>query len=108
MKVSELITVWEKTAAGELTDESFNVRLPVEDAARIAALAEMFPRRSREEIITDLLAAALGEIEAGLPYIRGSTIVETDEQGDPVYEDIGPTPRYLELWHKHLQKYRPQ
>jgi hypothetical protein len=102
MKVSELISVWDKTAAGELTEERFNVRLRIEDAARIAALAEMFPRRSIEELITDVLAAGLSEIEASLPYVRGATVVATDEQGDPVYEDIGPTPRYLELWQKHF------
>lgn len=108
MKVNELISVWEKTAAGELTEECFSVRLPVEDAARIAALAEMFPRRTSEELITDLLTAALGEIEASLPYIRGNTVVATDEQGDPVYEDIGPTPRYLELWQKHFAALQKQ
>jgi hypothetical protein len=87
MKVNELISVWEKTAAGELTEECFSVRLPVEDAARIAALAE---------------------IEASLPYIRGNTVVATDEQGDPLYEDIGPTPRYLELWQKHFAALQKQ
>lgn len=108
MKVSELVSVWEKTAAGELTEECFSVRLPIEDAARIAALAEMFPRRSSEELITDLLAAALAEIEASLPYVRGNKIVATDEQGDPIYEDIGPTPLYLELWQKHFAALQKQ
>ena len=27
----------------------------------------------------------------------------TDEQGDPLYEDIGPTPRFLALSRKYLQ-----
>lgn len=104
MKVNELFTVWQKTAAGPLTETSFSVRLPVEDAARVAALAEMFPRRSAEEIITDLLAAALAEVEASMPYVAGKAVVATDEQDDPIYEDVGPTPRYMELWHKHLDR----
>jgi len=105
MKVHDLVTMWEKTAQGELTRELFSIRLPVEDAARIAALAELFPRRSSEEIITDLLTTALHEIESSLPYIAGSRVVATDEQGDPIYEDIGLTPRYLALKQKYLDDY---
>jgi hypothetical protein len=29
-----------------------------------------------------------------------------DEEGDPLYEDIGPTPRYLSLTREILQKYQ--
>jgi hypothetical protein len=104
MKVRELFSVWEKTALGELTEEQFCVRLPVEDAAKIQALAEIFPRRSVEEIITDLLSAALDEFESSLPYVRGDTVVALDEEGDPLYEDVGLTPRYLELIRKYLKK----
>lgn len=106
MKVHELLAMWEQTSRGRLTPEEFTVRLPVEDAARILALAEMYPRRSVSEIITDLLAAALDELETSLPYQRGEQVVELDEEGDPLYEDIGPTPRYLTLSRKYLKRYR--
>ena len=106
MKVRELLSMWEKTAKGDLTPELFNVRLPVEDAAKIRALAEMYPRRSVEEIITDLLSAALVELESGLPYKRGDRVVALDEEGDPLYEDVGPTPRFLGLIKKHLSQYK--
>jgi hypothetical protein len=106
MNVRDLLSIWEKTASGELTVEQFVVRLPVEDAARLQALAEMYPRRSPEELITDLLSAALAEVEASLPYVRGSNVVATDEEGDPIYEDVGPTPRFLALTRKHLERYR--
>ena len=102
MKVKELLSVWEQTARGELTREQYCVRLPVEDAARLRALADMFPRRNMEELITDLLSAALDELESSLPYVRGDTVVALDEEGDPLYEDVGPTPRYLDLIRKHL------
>jgi hypothetical protein len=104
MNVKELLSVWEKTAQGELTQEQFCVRLPVEDAARLHALAEMFPRRNIEELITDLLSAALNELESSLPYVRGDTVVALDEEGDPLYEDVGPTPRYLDLIGKYMKK----
>lgn len=106
MNVRDLLSIWDRTAGGELTVEQFAVHLPVEDAARLQALAEMYPRRTLEEIITDLLSAALNEVESSLPYIRGNSVVATDEEGDPIYEDIGPTPRFLTLTRKHLERYR--
>jgi hypothetical protein len=106
MNVRDLLSVWEKTAKGKLTTEQFQVRLPVEDAAKIHALAEMYPRRSVEEIITDLLTASLSELESSLPYVRGDNVVALDEEGDPLYEDVGPTPRYLTLTQKHLSRYK--
>lgn len=106
MKVSELLCMWEKTAHGQLTEEAFTIRLPIEDAAKVQALAEMYPRRSVSEILSDLLSAALADLESSLPYVRGERIVAVDEEGDPLYEDVGPTPRYLLLTKKHLGKYR--
>jgi hypothetical protein len=51
-----------------------------------------------------LLGAALDELEASLPYVKGSKVVATDEMGDPLYEDIGLTPRFLTLSRRHLQR----
>lgn len=106
MKVAELLELWEQSASGALSDEEFSIRLPVEDAAKLKALAELYPRRSVTELITDLLSAALNEVESSLPYVRGETIVAMDEQGDPLYEDVGPTPTYLALMRKHLADYQ--
>jgi hypothetical protein len=106
MKVRELLSMWENTARGDMTPEQFSVRLPVEDAAKIRALTEMYPHRSAEDIITDLLSAALVELESSLPYQRGDRVVALDEEGDPLYEDVGPTPRFLNLIKKHLMRYR--
>lgn len=106
MKVQELLSLWESTASGELTEEVFAVKLPVADAARLQALADLYPRRSIENIITDLLSAALNEVESSLPYVRGETVVARDEMGDPLYEDVGPTPRFLSLTQKHLDEFQ--
>ena len=104
MKVQDLLALWESTAKGELTREQYSVRLTLQDAARIQALADLYPRRSIDEIITDLIAAALDDVESSLPYVRGETVVATDELGDPLYEDVGPTPKYLTLTQKHLDE----
>ncbi|HTL93198.1 MAG TPA: hypothetical protein VL176_12685, partial [Steroidobacteraceae bacterium] len=73
----------------------------VDDAAQLAALAEMFPGRSAEQLISELLTSALKEHAAAMPYVAGRRIISTDELGDPVYEDVGPTPRFMELARLH-------
>jgi predicted DNA-binding protein len=108
MKIQELLKLWEQTAHGEITEEVYSIRLPVESAAKLQALADMYPRRSAPDLITDLLSAALNDVETCLPYIRGENIVSRDEEGDPLYEDIGPTPRYLSLTQKHLDNFMRQ
>ncbi len=79
------------------TVEAYPVRLPLDDAARLHALAELFPGRSVELIITDLVHAALDEIVAAMPYEPGPKVISRDDQGDPVFEDKGLTPRFEEL-----------
>ncbi len=37
-------------------------RLPIEDAAKLSALAELFPQQGQEEIISTLLSYALDEL----------------------------------------------
>jgi len=77
------------------------VRLPLDDAARLHALAELFPGQTVEEIVTDLLSAGLDEIAAAMPYERGPKVISRDDHGDPLYEDVGLTPRFVELTRKY-------
>ena len=102
MKISTLAKDWENNAKARLTQNKYALRLQLEDAARVAALAEMYPLRSETDIISELLSAALDELETHFPYIEGSKIVAEDEMGDPLYEDIGPTPRFVELSQKFM------
>lgn len=104
MTFKSLLDRWQQREAPMLTATEYAVRLPVDDAARLQALTEMFPGCSREQIVTDLLSAALKELAASMPYVRGSKVISTDEQGDPVYEDAGYTPRFVELTRKHRRK----
>jgi hypothetical protein len=97
----ELLESWRGSAAAPRTARRFAVRLPLESAAQLAALADMFPGRAPEQLITELLGAALKEVAAAMPYVPGKRVISTDEQGDPVYEDVGPTPRFIELTRAH-------
>lgn len=104
MRVKDLVESWEQNASEQRTPERYSVRLSMHDAAKLAALAELYPGRSAEDLITDLLSAALDEVEAAFPYVQGQRVVAEDELGDPVYEDNGLTPRFQELTRKHFQR----
>lgn len=97
MKFKALLDRWKKEAAPARTADEYAVRLSLDDAARLHALAALFPGQHLEEIITDLLHAALDEVAAAMPYEPGPKIISRDDQGDPVYEDVGLTPRFVEL-----------
>ena len=100
MKFKPLLDRWKKDAVPVRTAQEYAIRLELDDAARLHALAELFPGQPMETIITDLLHAALDEIGAAMPYERGPKVISRDDHGDPVYEDIGLTPRFVELTRK--------
>lgn len=106
MFLKDLVAQWESTAHGVLTNETYAVNLLVEDAAKLDALAEMYPKRNKEQLISELLSAALGQLEASFPYVQGTKVVATDEMGDAIYEDIGPTPRFMALTKKYLDQHK--
>lgn len=104
MKISELVSTWEREARGPLAATRYSVALDLESAARLAALSQMYPKRGLETLLGELVGAALEAVESSLPYVPGPQVIATDEQGDPIYEDIGPTPRFLELSRQHLHR----
>jgi len=104
MKFKKLLDSWGETARPVKTAREYAVRLNVDDAARIHALADLFPGHSEEDILTDLLSVALQELEGAMPYRPGSKVISHDEQGDPLYEDVGLTPRFGELVKKYRQE----
>ena len=104
MSFKDLLEGWRVTAAQPRAAAEYAVRLPVDDAARLAALVEMFPGRPAEQLITDLLGAALQEVETSMPYVAGKKVISNDEQGDPIYEDVGLTPRFMELTRRNRKR----
>jgi hypothetical protein len=100
VKFKALLDHWKKAPPPVRTAREYAMRLTLEDAARLHALCELFPGRTVEELVTDLLHTALEEIVAAMPYEPGPKIISRDDQGDPVYEDVGLTPRFAELTRK--------
>ena len=103
MNVKDLIDVWDSETHGELSGEAYGVRLPLETAAKLEALVELFPLRTREQFIAELLGVALDDVVSAFPYVQGDKVIARDEQGDPMFEDVGHTPRYLQLVSKHME-----
>ena len=104
MKFKPLLDRWKKETAPARTLREYAIRLDLDDAARLQALADLFPGQPIEVIISDLLRSALDEIAAAMPYERGPKVISRDDQGDPLYEDIGLTPRFVELTRQFKKK----
>ena len=104
VKFKPLLDRWKKDPVPVRTAKEYPIRLDLDDAARLQALAELFPGQPVEVLITDLLRAALDEIAAAMPYERGPKVISRDDRGDPVYEDVGLTPRFVELTRRFKKK----
>jgi hypothetical protein len=106
MSIKELVSHWEASAQGALTDETYSVHLSRDDAARIDALVDMYPKRTKEQLVSELVSAALSELERSFPYIESNEIASIDEFGDPIYKDKGPTSEFQNLTRKYLARYK--
>lgn len=104
MKIAELIPRWGNHQHPDQAGRPYQMQLSVRDAARLEALQIMYPDCSEEDIISDLLHAALDELEVAMPYVPGNKVIAEDDFGDPIYEDLGPTPRFYSLSHELMRK----
>lgn len=104
MNIRDLPDRWQRFSPENRSRKTFEIDLPHAEAAKVAAIAEMFDVSSEQSIISDLVSAALSELEESLPYKRGSNIVSQDEDGNPIYEDVGPTPEFIRLTKEKLAK----
>lgn len=76
MKVTDLPKHWENEKEPVERTHDYNLRLPLEDAARIAALAELYPDRTESDILNDMIGAALDDL------VRQSPIKDKLESKD--------------------------
>lgn len=104
MKIKDLVNYWDKHARGRLTQAGYNVVLTQQHSDRLKKLAALYPMKTQEELVRDLLSASLDELETSFPYVQGSRVVAFDEDGFEIYEDEGVTPRFISLSQKHMQQ----
>ncbi len=100
-KMRHLINQWEANSHVKPVVKEITARLTSRDYARIRALTELYSGLTEEQIVSELLATALDEFEEALPYIPGKKVIAEDEFNDPIYEDIGLTPKFEELTKKY-------
>lgn len=103
MRIQDLVQHWENASRGERTQREFSIHLPLKEASQILALKEMYPDCTVEQLLTDLLCFSLQRLGESFPYERGERQIAVDECGDPVFEDAGQTPRFIQLSQKYRQ-----
>lgn len=96
--VSRLLEELEHKAHHKATLTDVTFPISTEDLIRIEALASVFDM-DKHELITSLLHTILQEVETSMPYRQGTKVIRI-EDGEPIYEDVGLTPRYLAIKRK--------
>jgi hypothetical protein len=105
-RMRQLIKMWESESSAEPAVNEVSLKLTTGDYARLCALEDIFPDRTREQLLSDLFATALDEFEEALPYIPGKKVVAEDEFGDPLYEDMGLTPKFEALSRQYYARFK--
>lgn len=104
----DLFKAWSiSRSAGQA--RQISIRIPATTFYRINAIEELFPERSRNEIIADLLSTAIDQFEESLPSEYAPVSNEPigrDEDGNPVYEekDYGPKGKFLAAYKRIKQE----
>lgn len=86
------------------SDQRVSLRLPLPLAARLAALCELHPDRTRAKILVDLLNLGLAEVERGAPPSTGPAPALPHAGPPPVYLLAGPFPEFHHLLVKHHRR----
>lgn len=104
MKIKTLITKWQNESSSPITANQYSLQLSIYDAARVEALHEMFPEKSKQQIMGELLSSALDEVEEAFAYEQGDKVIARDEFDDPMYEDVGLTSTFIDLTNQYVKK----
>ncbi|NRB37212.1 MAG: hypothetical protein HRU20_01945 [Pseudomonadales bacterium] len=102
-KVSSLLAGWEKQGQQKLNRIGTEILLSCDDKSKIAALSEIY-HLSEAQLLSSIINSSLKEIEQAMPYKAGDKIIR-EEEGEPIYEDIGPTPAYLQAKKRKQQEF---
>lgn len=104
MNAADLVTVWGAPDNSRLTAKQYSFRLPVHVAAKLAALEDLYPIRSRTQLVGDLLSAAITEVEKNLECHAGAQAghrhPETDEE---MFHEAGQIADYRRSADKHYK-----
>lgn len=102
MKSSDLHNLWSAPDNSRVTSKQFSFRLPVHVAAKLAALCEMYPNKTRTEIVGDLLSTSIEDVIKSIPVYEGD-IIHVLPDGEEVRAEIGPRVDFWQKADKHYQ-----
>lgn len=73
MKVTELSKAWqEDNVSAEERNSEYRLRMPLEDAARLAALAKLYEGKTESEILNDIANSAIQDL-AEMRNLKGGS-----------------------------------
>lgn len=102
VKPGDLMKVWSMHRGAE--QKQLTIRVPLEIFYKVQAVEEMFAGKSRNEIVSDLLATALDEFEESLPceWAQGQEIGWDEINNEPIHAgiQIGPKADFHEFVEK--------
>ncbi len=105
---TDLLAHWQGPNSSRLTPRQFSLRLPVEVHAMISVLCEMYPKRSRTEIIGDLLSEALSRLVESMPTEMSKSERDAAEAAgvdpDDLDQDSFGRGRFLRLVKKYEEE----
>ncbi len=106
MNTKDLHTIWNAPDNSRLTTKQYTVRLPIRVAAQLAALSEMYPRKTMTDLIGDILAAGLDQLGEDLPTKNvGEKPIGYREDGEAEWEQTGPGVTFAQLSRKYLHEF---
>lgn len=105
MEPTDLHALWSAPDNSRLTAKQSSFRLPVHVAAKLAALCELYPSKTRTQIVGDLLATAIEASVGGLRSVKGPELQRVDIPGEGqcvIYQEVGPLGTYKHLANQHF------
>jgi hypothetical protein len=122
MRPEDLTKVWDAPDHSKLSAKQFSIRLPILINAKISALCEMYPGRTKTAMINDLISTALDQVVEALPTKKGKLLgpdlssfndPELSAYTDPsyesntvggIYEDIGLRGQFYRITKRYLRE----
>jgi len=101
MKASELRKTWKTKDNTRVVKKQISIRLPTHVTAKIQALCDMHPAKTKTDIIVDLISAALDEVYDSFAFSWGNEF--EDHQGVTFVTDNGERKTFIDLANKHFK-----
>ena len=96
METKQLLNTWTGPDNSRLMRNQTSMRLSIHVAAKISALCDIFPQRTKTQILNDLLSTALDELAVGL---------ETTHPWEQSEEGLENLPTQKSNYDKLVEKY---